>query len=106
VLFDGKDLSYQPHLGALSIVSAGDNAGPIVISAGVGREGTAAANAALAHLLDLNSPGGVARVQVVCRGGFDSSHGVVVRAVVPMEALMPKSVEIYESIEAMPRDYR
>ena len=106
VLFDGKDHSYQPHLGALSIVSAGANAGPIVISAGVGREGTAAANAALAHLLALPHPGNGPRVQVNCPGGFDSFSGVVVRAVVPTPGRMPGEVEIYGSIEVLPESCR
>ena len=106
LLFDRQQLSYQPHLGALSIVSAGACAGPIVISAGVGREGTAAANAALAHRLGLKASEGFPSVSVDCRGSFDASPGVVVRAVVDHGCTMPGSVEIYGSIEAVPERHR
>ena len=52
VLCDGNRASYKPELGMLAVVSCphgGD--GFVVISAGVGREGTAAANYALARIL-------------------------------------------------------
>jgi len=66
LLCDGQDVSYTPELGMLAVVpcpAGGD--GLVVISAGVGREGTAAANHALAEILGA----GKAAVAVV---GWDS----------------------------------
>ena len=97
VLCDGQGVSYAPELGMLAVVpcpAGGD--GLVVISAGVGREGTAAANHALAAVFGAKKPAvPIGGWQAINQADCDS---VVVQATIASRHDRISQVDVHQCI--------